>query len=162
MRAAGAGVAILVLGVLAHTRDVVPVLGLVDLGFHELGHLLFIWAPDLLTAAMGSIVQVAVPSGLAVYFARVRRERYSAALMVAWAGASARNAAVYVGDAPFERLLLIGGDHDWAYIFHHFDAMSWAPRVAGLLAFLGSVTIAGALLWVAVLAAGRSERTVIA
>ncbi len=152
-RAGLAGAAILVLAVLSHRRDFVPVLGLVDLGFHELGHLLTYWLPDLVTASMGSITQVAVPAGLAVYFAKWREEVPSATLMVAWAGSSARNVAVYIGDAPTERLQLIGGDHDWAFIFHRLDAMTMAPRVADLVGFLGSMTIAVAFLWAASVAA---------
>lgn len=155
-RAGLASAAILVLGFFAHRSGFVPLLNLVDLGFHELGHLLTYWLPDLMTAAMGSVVQVAVPAGLAWYFLR-RQEKPSAALMVAWAGASARNVAVYIGDAPFERLQLIGGDHDWAFIFHHFDAMSLAPRVAGLVGFLGSLAVAVAFVWSATLAATGQE-----
>jgi hypothetical protein len=47
----------------------VPLLGLVDLGFHELGHLLTYLFPDVVTAIMGSVVQAAVPLGLALLFA---------------------------------------------------------------------------------------------
>src|SRR5262245_13879054 len=48
----------------------VPVLWGVDLGFHELGHLVMYILPinQVLTAAMGSIMQCAVPAGLAAYF----------------------------------------------------------------------------------------------
>jgi hypothetical protein len=46
----------------------VPLLGLVDLGFHELGHLLTYPLPDVATAMAGSAMQVLVPLGLAVYF----------------------------------------------------------------------------------------------
>src|SRR4249920_896638 len=45
----------------------VPLLSLVDLGFHELGHLLTYWLPDVVTAMMGSINQVLVPVALAAY-----------------------------------------------------------------------------------------------
>jgi hypothetical protein len=65
----------------------------VDLGFHELGHLVFAWAPGLIPALSGSVVQVAVPIGLALYFLR-RREAYAAALLFAWAATSAANVSV--------------------------------------------------------------------
>ena len=52
----GAAIACLVLAWFPFVRDTrVPLLGLVDLGFHELGHLLTYPLPDLWTAAMGSI-----------------------------------------------------------------------------------------------------------
>lgn len=159
-RAGLAGAAILVLAVLAHRRDFVPVLALVDLGFHELGHLVSFWLPDVATAAMGSVVQVAVPAGLAAYFGVWRREVPSATVMIAWAGSSARNVAVYIADAPVERLQLIGGDHDWAFIFHRFDAMAMAPRIADLVGFLGSLAMAVAFCWAASIAAtGTASET---
>lgn len=124
----------------------VPILALVDLGFHELGHLVTYWLPDMVTAAMGSIAQVAVPAGLAIYF-YVRDEFASASFLIAWTGSSLRNVAVYMADAPFERLQLIGGDHDWAAIFHEFDKMEWAVPVAGLVGFFGLLIIVAAAGW---------------
>jgi len=90
-----------------------------DLGIHEFGHLLtMFWAPRALTAFSGSFAQVAVPLGLAAYFAVVRRDRVSAAVMLAWAGASTNNVSVYVYDATRRVLPLLGGQegHDWAYL----------------------------------------------
>lgn len=127
-------------------RDVrVPLLGLVDLGFHELGHLLTYVLPDVMTAAMGSIAQVAVPLALAAYFALVRRDLVGGGLCLAWAGSSARDAAVYIADAPFERLELIGGEHDWAFVLgpEHLDALDAAGTIASV------VRIGGALFLVA-------------
>jgi hypothetical protein len=124
-------------------RDVrVPLLGLVDLGFHELGHLLTYPLPDVWTALMGSIVQVAVPLGLAGYFFAVRRDPVGGAVCLAWAGTSARDVAVYVADAPFERLELIGGDHDWAFVLGpaNLNALDAAGTIASVVR-LGGATL---------------------
>jgi hypothetical protein len=94
----------------------VPFLWYVDLGFHELGHMLTMWAPRLIYFAMGSVNQILVPLGLSAYFLWIRRDRIGGGLCLAWAGTSAANVAVYVADAPYQRLPLIGGIHDWAYI----------------------------------------------
>ena len=105
---AGAGVCFL-LGFFAFVRDTrVPLLGLVDLGFHELGHLVTYVLPDVVTAAMGSVTQVLVPAGLAAYFLFVRRDLLGGGLCLAWAATSAQDASVYIADAPFQRLRLIG------------------------------------------------------
>ena len=127
----------------------VPLLSLVDLGFHELGHLVTYPLPwDGVTAAMGSITQVAVPVGVAVYFAWLRREPGSASVCLAWAASSAQNASVYIADAPFERLELIGGDHDWAFLLA--GHLGWAAplatsvRFGGLLLLLAAAALAGA------------------
>src|SRR5688572_23047535 len=109
--AAGA-IACLLMGWWALVRGVrVPGLSLVNLGFHELGHFLTYPFPDLMTAAMGSVVQVAIPLSLAVYFAWRSRDLLGAGLCLAWAGASAQEVSVYIADAPYERLQLIGGEH---------------------------------------------------
>ena len=60
----------------------------------------------------GSVLQVAVPLGLAAYFGLLRRKEWaSAGFCLAWAGTSARDVAVYVADAPVQALPLIGGGH---------------------------------------------------
>lgn len=127
----------------------VPLLALVDLGFHELGHLLTYPLPwDGVTAAMGTIFQIGVPAGLAAYFGLYRHEPIGASVCLAWAGTSSRDASVYIADAPFERLPLIGGDHDWAFLLHGSDHLDWAEplatavRFGGLLLVLGGAGIA--------------------
>lgn len=143
--AAGAAWCVLLGWFFASGRQV-PVLSLVDLGFHELGHLVTYVLPwELVTAAMGSVAQIAVPLGLAAYFLVVRRERVSAAICLAWAATSAWSVHVYIADAPHERLPLIGGDHDWAFILHDLDQMAAAPALARLVWLFGLTCLAAGL-----------------
>jgi hypothetical protein len=121
----------LVLGWFAFVREVrVPLLGLVDLGFHELGHLLTYWLPDVVTAMMGSAFQIAVPLGIAGYFLWRGRDTAAGAMCLAWAGSSAQDVSVYVADAPYQRLQLIGGEHDWAFVLGHYHALNHAAAIA--------------------------------
>jgi hypothetical protein len=120
----------------------VPLLSAADLGFHELGHLVCYLVPivgQLVTAAAGSVMQLAVPLGLAVYFLVVRRDHAAAAVCTAWAATDAADVARYIADAPYERLPLIGGDHDWAFFFSAdgVDAMDRAAGVAHAVAAFG-------------------------
>jgi hypothetical protein len=128
----------LVLGWIAFVRKAqVPLLSLVDLGFHELGHLVTRPLPEVLMFMAGSVAQIAVPVGLAVYFL-IRRDRFSGAMCFAWAGTSARDVAVYIADAPFQRLELIGGEHDWAFILgEHWHALDQAGAIAAAVSVLG-------------------------
>ncbi len=121
----------------------VPLLGGVDLGFHELGHMLTYVFADVVTALMGSVFQIVVPLGLAAYFGIRRRDFLGAGLCLAWAGASAADVAVYVADAPYERLPLIGGAHDWAYLLgpSAFGNMEGAARIAGMVDVMGGLLI---------------------
>lgn len=115
----------------------VPLLSLVDLGFHELGHLIcyvfdaFLPWPEPATAAAGSVVQIAVPVALSQYFLR-RSDRIGASLCLAWGATSTYDVARYVADAPTEDLPLIGGKHDWATILgpEHLDALHRADELA--------------------------------
>ena len=138
----------LVMGWFFATGRPVPLLALVDLRFHELGHFVTYALPwELVTAAMGSVAQIAVPLGLAGYFAVGRRERVSAAVCLAWAATSARGVQAYIADAPFERLQLIGGDHDWAFILTevgHLDAAAGLARgvwMVGAACFIASIAL---------------------
>lgn len=127
--------ACLVLGVLGFTGDGrVPVLAWINLAIHEFGHVATSLLPEVITAMMGSITQVALPLAIAGYFLH-RRELVSAMLCLAWAGTSAHEAAIYIGDAPYERLELIGGYHDWAFVLgpENFDALDRAAQIAGLV-----------------------------
>ena len=117
----------------------VPLLWMVDLGFHELGHLVTRWLPEVVMAMAGSINQVAVPLGIAVYFLWARRDLLAGALCLAWASTSAQNASVYIADAPYQRLQLIGGFHDWAFVLgpDHFNVLNRAAFIGGAVKYFG-------------------------
>jgi hypothetical protein len=69
---------------------------------------------------------------------------------LAWAGTSARDSSVYIADAPYERLPLIGGDHDWAFLLHGSDHLDWAEPLATAVRFGGLVLLvagAGVAAW---------------
>jgi hypothetical protein len=147
----------LLLGWIGFVRsERVPLLSLVDLGFHELGHLLTYPLPwDAVTAAMGTVAQIGVPAGLAVYFAWIRRDAIGAAVCLAWAATAARDASVYIADAPTQALELIGGEHDWAFLLErHLD---WAAPLATAVRFGGlGLLVAG---FVAAVSAARAAPT---
>lgn len=82
----------------------VPWLSNVDLGIHELGHMLTFWAPVLMVQFAGSFLQVAVPLCFAGYFLW-RRDRLAVILMLAWAAESLHNVSVYIYDAT--RMVLL-------------------------------------------------------
>jgi hypothetical protein len=132
----------LVLGWFAFVRaEPVPILRLVDLGIHELGHLLTYVFPEIITAVAGSAFQVLVPVGLAVGFWFGLRDRMAAGLCLAWAGSSAQQVAVHVADAPYQRLPLIGGEHDWAFILGRLGMLDGAEGVATAVRGLGLVLL---------------------
>lgn len=141
---AGAAGCVLV-GWLAFGRDEpVPLLRSIDLCLHEFGHVAALWLPTVVTASMGSIVQVAIPLAIAAYFLIARRDAVGGGLCLSWAGTSARDASVYIADAPYERLPLIGGEHDWARVLGpaHCDCLERAAGIASTVRGLGLALVA--------------------
>jgi hypothetical protein len=126
----------------------VPLLWYVDLGFHELGHLIMYIIPvnEALTAAMGSINQCAVPTGLALYFYFKRRDTVAGSVCLAWAATNFQDASVYIADAPYQRLQLIGGEHDWAAVLGpaHLNMLQDAHLIATIVRDTGLVLLLAA------------------
>jgi hypothetical protein len=142
-RGVAAAAACALLGLLAWGRgERIPLLGWIDLAIHESGHVATYVLPDLATAMAGSVAQVALPLAIAARFA-LRREPLSALLCLAWAGTSARDAAVYIADAPYQRLELIGGLHDWAFALgpEGLDVMDRAGGIAAVVSGAGLMMV---------------------
>ena len=89
--------------------------------------------------------QVVVPLGLAGYFWLLRRDLAPSAFLLAWTGASMHDVSVYIADAPYERLPLIGGDHDWAFLLHGWDKMALAEPMAAWVAGVGGLLVVVAI-----------------
>lgn len=125
----------------------VPLLDYVDLGIHELGHMLTIPFGEVAHFLAGSVAQIAAPLALAAYFLlSPRQEWVGVGVCLAWAGTSAYDVSVYVADAPYERLQLIGGQHDWAWILRHFGAMDSADSIANMVKGSGLILVVAGLL----------------
>lgn len=145
-----AGLPLLVLfGWNAFVRGVrVPLLGWIDLAIHEAGHVFAFPLPDIGMAVMGSGLQVAMPLLFAVVFWMRERDVLGTALTLGWAGTSFQDASVYIADAPYQRLQLIGGEHDWAWVLgpRGVDQLALADELAR------TAWLTGLLLWTAGLA----------
>jgi len=129
------GCLVLVLGWFAFVRGVrVPILGMVDLGVHEFGHLLFSWAPELIMVLMGNGTQTLLPLIVAACFVWFRRDWPAAGLCLAWCGTTLQDASVYIADAPYQALPLLKENsiHDWAYVLgaEQFYALDKAALIA--------------------------------
>lgn len=126
---------------------------LVNLAFHEAGHLFLTPFGETMHFLGGTLGQLAVPAGLVVYFLAARRQPFAAAVCAWWTGESLINIAVYMADARDLALPLVGGGHhDWNTLFY----------AAGLLSeesvrFVSTAThVVGAGIMIAGLAWGAS------
>lgn len=134
-------------------RSPVPLLDWFDLGVHEAGHLLAFPFPEIVMFMAGSFAQVAFPVVMAWYFGMRRRDPAAGGFCLVWAGTSAWDVSVYAADAVSQQLPLIGGgQHDWAFILGHYDALHLTAGVArgievagAILALTGLVAVAFAI-----------------
>jgi hypothetical protein len=114
----------------------------ITLAFHEMGHLLFAWAPHFVCAFMGSGFQLLIP--VVVIFVFLRQPDYfGVAVGGFWLSFSMFELARYVGDARSMDLPLVGfssdPEHDWHYIL---GALHMLP-LDHLFAFLLRVSALG-------------------
>lgn len=98
----------------------------VNLGIHEVGHVVFGRAGDILGALGGSLLQCLAPLFAGVMFAR-QRDWFAIAFCFGWLSTNLFEVATYAGDAVLKRLPLVtpgGGEpiHDWNYIL---ASMGW-------------------------------------
>ena len=125
----------------------------ITLGFHEMGHLVFAWAPHFITSIMGSVFQIAIPIICVIYFAR-QPDYFGMSVGGFWLSYSLYELSAYVGDARSKDLPLVGFassedlEHDWAYllgVMHMLPAdhvFAFLLRIAGLFAGLASCAFA--------------------
>ena len=78
----------------------------VNLIFHEAGHAIFFFLPELLVALAGSVFQLLVPLTFVIYFYK-KKEFLSACLLVFWLAQNINTVALYIRDAiPMQLPLL--------------------------------------------------------
>lgn len=120
------------------------------LPFHEAGHyFLMPFAPRTLMVAGGTIVQLGLPLGFALYFALKRKEYFSATVPMLWFFGSMQQMAVYMKDARFLLLPMFAADptegHDWNYLFGKMHLLHKSVEIGeffhGLAKFGVAVTL---------------------
>jgi hypothetical protein len=137
---------------------------LVNLPFHEGGHILFMPLGDFMMSLGGSLTQLLVPLVCAGALLR-RRDTFGASVALWWAGQSLMDMAPYIADARALQLVLLGGQtgaevegHDWEAILstlgwiHHDVAIGRAANASGVVLMLL------ALAWGAYVVCGQLQR----
>jgi hypothetical protein len=120
----------------------VPILGWIDLAIHEFGHVATLFLPEVANAVMGNGMQTLVPLLLAGVFGVKERDLLGTTVCVGWAATTLQDASLYIADAPYQRLQLIGGYHDWAFVLAELGLLEAAAGIAR------TVWVLGLLLWI--------------
>lgn len=129
-------------------------LHLINLPFHEAGHLIFIPFGRFMTILGGSLGQVLMPIICLGTFLVKTRDPFAASVALWWTAESVMDIAPYINDARALDLMLIGGvtgketdGHDWNNILTMLDLLEWDHRFAHLTYNVGILLMLGSFLW---------------
>ena len=130
------------------------VLHLVNLPFHEAGHLLFSPFGRFMMILGGSLGQVLMPIVCLGTFLVKTRDPFGASVALWWTAESLMDVAPYINDARAMDLMLLGGvtgketdGHDWNNILTMLNLLEWDHRLAHLTYNVGILLMLGSFLW---------------
>ena len=126
------------------------VLGALNLGIHEFGHLLFSFLGMTWSIAGGTITQVAAPV-YGVYNFLKQDDYFSAALSFGWLSTSLFEAARYISDARAMAMTLVspfGSDpiHDWNYLLMKWHLLPYDAVLGGAVRILAVASMSVCLM----------------
>ncbi len=117
----------------------------INLGIHELGHIL--WRPlgEFMYFLGGSLTQCLAPVASVAVFYR-QRDFFGIAFCFGWLSTNLHEVAVYVNDARAQALPLVtpgGGEpiHDWFYLLHRLGLLEMDHAIALFLRGLGVLSM---------------------
>ena len=119
---------------------------LVDLVFHEAGHVIFGMFGRFLGALGGSLNQVLIPAVCTGSFL-YRRQWAAAAVTLFWTGENVIDVAIYAADGRDMKLPLLaeGLTHDWNWILSELSLRNQAEPIGRALFALGVLVLLAAL-----------------
>ena len=146
---------------------VYDLLHLVNLPFHESGHLVFAPFGEWIASLGGTLMQLLVPLTLLVYFFLFRGDAFAASICLWWFGENFLDIAPYIRDASVGILPLLGGNtgrtspygfHDWEFILNEIGCLHLDAEVALVSVVLGWLWMGVGMGWgVSVLLSGAPD-----
>ena len=140
-------------------------LHLVNLPFHEAGHLLFMPFGRFMTILGGSLAQILMPFVCLVTFVWKTRDPFGASVALWWMAENFMDVAPYINDARAMELILLGGftsqevdAHDWNNLLSMLGWLQYDHRLAKLAYGIGTVVMLLALLWGGILLLRQCRR----
>jgi len=137
-------------------------LHLVNLPFHEAGHIIFRPFGKIITSLGGSLAQLLMPLTCLLVFLLKSKDTLGASVSLWWLGENFMDIAPYINDARDLTLPLLGGNtghtspygfHDWEFILtelgwlHYDRILASIAHKTGIILMLISLVWAGYLLF---------------
>jgi len=128
---------------------------LVNLPFHEAGHILFSIFGQFLSVLGGSIMQLLIPLICLATFILKTGDIFAASVALWWTGQNLIDLAPYINDARDLKLMLLGGVtgaevddyHDWEFILKRLGLLKCDHAIAMTAHVFGSILIISACIW---------------
>jgi len=124
----------------------------INLGIHELGHIVLIFMPTLIMVLGGTIFQICAPIASIFVFLK-QRDYFAITVSLGWLSTSLFDVARYCKDAQTMSLPLVspfGGEeiiHDWNYILTKLHILNFSPYLSAIIWLSGSLSMLVALLF---------------
>lgn len=131
-------------------------LHLVNLPFHEAGHVFFRPFGQFIASLGGTLGQLLMPLVCLVVLLLKTRDAFGAAITLWWFGQNFFDIAPYVNDARALVLPLVGGNvghsspygfHDWEFLLTETGLLQYDHFIAGSLVVVGTIIFLLAYIW---------------
>ena len=131
---------------------------LVNLPFHEAGHVLFTPFGDFIRVLGGTLGQLIMPMVCCLVLLLKTRDPFGAGAALWWFGENFLDIAPYINDAGVGELPLLGGNtgestpygfHDWEYLLTETDQLGRDQDIARASQVLGATVMLLAVAWMA-------------
>jgi hypothetical protein len=141
-------------------------LHLVNLPFHEAGHIIFRPFGAFITSLGGTLGQLLMPSICMGVLLFKTRDPFGASVALWWVGENFLDIAPYVNDARAGQLPLLGGNfghsapygfHDWQYLLTESGLLQYDHFLAKTAFVIGTVIMLLSLSWCGLLLAKRNQ-----
>ena len=127
---------------------------LVNLPFHEAGHIIFAPFGRFIQVLGGTLGQWLIPAVVTASFLH-RKDHFAATVGLWWLGQSFMDIAPYMDDARAGQLMLLGGVtgsevedyHDWEIILTRLGLLQYDHVIARISFFCGTLLMIGGLAW---------------
>ena len=133
-------------GLAPAASGVLAFIHMIDLVFHEAGHVIFGLFGRFLGMLGGSLNQVLIPAVCTAYVLW-HGQRAAAAVTLFWAGESVVDVAIYVADGRDMKLPLLadGLTHDWNWILSELSLRNQAEPIGRVVFVAGVLVMLAAL-----------------
>jgi len=128
---------------------------LINLPFHEAGHILFRIFGQFMMTLGGSLTQCLVPLICLLTFLVKTKDPFAASISLWWLGENLIDLAPYINDARALKLMLLGGVtgkdvedyHDWEFILRKLSLLEYDHLMAKTAHVIGVLLMICAFVW---------------